>query len=147
MHHAPPLVVNSELVVLEPLRGSHVVLACPHCGHTGPAAVSKVGVGLPGFQHALHSLKLYNRDGRSRRLSNMFVWCMCAGVRLCDLLLVFPPLLPGLLRSVPLPLLQRLHKGLGLPLLTVWEPVWERAPVIILGAVVWQGKRYCTQCL
>ena len=68
VHYAPPLVVNSELVVLEPLRGSHVVLACPHCGHTGPAAVSKVGAGLPGLQRVLHGLKLYNRDARSRRL-------------------------------------------------------------------------------
>ena len=41
VYDAPPLVVNREMVVLEPLRGTHVVIACPHCGHTGPAAVSK----------------------------------------------------------------------------------------------------------
>lgn len=29
--------------MLEPLRGSPIVVTCPHCGHTGPAAVSKVG--------------------------------------------------------------------------------------------------------
>ncbi|BDA40357.1 hypothetical protein COCOBI_01-0100 [Coccomyxa sp. Obi] len=39
--YVPPLVVNQELVVLEPLRGSPIVVTCPHCGHTGPAAVSK----------------------------------------------------------------------------------------------------------
>ncbi|KAK9916366.1 hypothetical protein WJX75_001903 [Coccomyxa subellipsoidea] len=39
--YVPPLVVNQELVVLEPLRGSPIVVTCPHCGHTGPAAVRK----------------------------------------------------------------------------------------------------------
>ena len=77
VQYAPPLVVNSELVVLEPLRGSHVVLACPHCGHTGPAAVSKVGAGLPGLQDALHGLMLHNRDARIRRIYNVCVVHVC----------------------------------------------------------------------
>ncbi len=49
VYDSAPLVVNRELVVLEPLRGTHVVLACPHCGHTGPAAVSKACSPLLSF--------------------------------------------------------------------------------------------------
>ena len=85
----------------------------------------------------------------------MSVWCMCAGVRLCDLLLVLPPLLPRLLRPVLVPILQRLHKGLGLPLLTMWKLVWERASMNILrlhsgkaavccAVLQYSAKRYFT---
>ena len=63
MYDAPPLVVNREQVVLEPLRGTHVVVACPHCGHTGPAAVSKasrMALEHLGVQPSMHARTLIN---------------------------------------------------------------------------------------
>ena len=57
------------------------------------------------------------------------MWSAYAGGRLRHILLILPAVLPGLLRPFSVSLLQRLHQGLGVPLLTMRDPLWERAPV------------------
>ena len=57
-----------------------------------------------------------------------------AGIRICYILLIRAAVLPRVLRAVVFPLLLRLHKGLGVPLLQLQHPLWAREALKAMSA-------------